>query len=390
MEENKEIWSKFYTIRIIDGKPRKVIVDICGNIINNNPSHEELKQIKRHLDTESSEILKLQEEERKIYLLEFLRYFYYKEGRIPETRDFKNPKYPSYIIYYKVFGSWTDAIRDTGLIPNKYLNDEELLMYLIKFYEENGRSPTELDFNKNPKYPGNRVYMNRFGSWQKALKIIGLDINSMVIRGTIETADQKGRLGEIFVLDHFEEIGSIDLSGENMRSPCDGICPKGYNYDVKTAYFNGSYWLFNFNNINIDKIEWFYLLAFNKDFTKLLYGWGIPALDLREDIEKEFLYVYENKRHYRGLAKYSLENMIQYEITEKIKHVFEKWQNNLRKWTKEEILENARSKIKIYVGSKKCDIKNQFRELAEQGEQQIQRLEKGNSNFDKIEGMITK
>ncbi len=33
---------------------------------------------------------------------------------------------------------------------------------------------------------------------------------------------------------------------------------------------------------------------------------------------------------------------------------------------------------------------NQFRELAEQGEQQIQRLEKGNSNIDRIEGMTLK
>jgi len=30
MEEDKEKWSKFKTYRIIDGKSRKVIVDICG------------------------------------------------------------------------------------------------------------------------------------------------------------------------------------------------------------------------------------------------------------------------------------------------------------------------------------------------------------------------
>jgi hypothetical protein len=33
---------------------------------------------------------------------------------------------------------------------------------------------------------------------------------------------------------------------------------------------------------------------------------------------------------------------------------------------------------------------NQFKELAEQGEQQIQRLEKGNANLDRIEGIISK
>lgn len=359
MEENK---MKFNTFRIFEGKPRKVIVDVCGNIINSNPTDVELKQTKRYPDTESSEISKLREEEKKIYLLELLKCFYYKEGRIPETRDFnRNPNYPSYMVYYKVFGNWNNAVREAGLQPQcggkdaKICTDEEYLKYLIQFYEENERAPVQLDFNKNPKYPGYRAIMRRFGNWQKALKIVGLDVDSMIRRGIVETEGQKGRLGEIFVLDHFEEIGSIDLSGENMKSPFDGICPKGYSYDVKTAYFNGSYWLFNFQNINIDKIEWYYLLAFNKDFTKLLCGWRIPALDLREDIEKEFLYVYENKRHYRGLAKYNLENMKQYEITEKIKRVFEKWQNNLRKWTKEEVLEDARLKIKNYVESKKYE-----------------------------------
>lgn len=357
MEENK---MKFDAFVIFEGKPRKVIVDICGNIINSNPTDVELKQTKRYPGTESSEISKLREEEKKIYLLELLKCFYYREGRIPETRDFnRNPNYPSYMVYYKVFGNWNNAVREAGLQPRcggkdtKICTDEEYLKYLIQFYEESERAPVQLDFNKNPKYPGYRAIMRRFGNWQKALKIVALDVDSMVRRGIIKTEDQKGRLGEIFILDHFEEIGSIDLSGENMKSSCDGICPKGYSYDVKTAYFNGSYWLFNFQNVNIDKIEWYYLLAFNKDFTKLLYGWRIPALDLREDIEKEFMYVYENKRHYRGLAKYSLENMRQYEITEKIKCVFEKWQNNLRKWTKEEVLEDARLKIKNYVESKK-------------------------------------
>jgi uncharacterized protein YaaN involved in tellurite resistance len=33
---------------------------------------------------------------------------------------------------------------------------------------------------------------------------------------------------------------------------------------------------------------------------------------------------------------------------------------------------------------------NQFKELAEQGEQQIQRLEKGNANLDRIEGITSK
>lgn len=226
--------------------------------------------------------------------------------------------------------------------------DEDLLKYLIQFYEENGSPPTELDFYKNPKFPNRSTYTRRFGSWRKALKIVGLDVDSMVRRGVIKTSEQKGRLGEIFVLDHFEEIGSIDLSGENRKSSCDGICPKGYNYDVKTAYFDENrfnhHWTFKLNGTNIYENECFYLLAFNKDFTGLMFAWRIPTLDLMEDIEKGYIQIGSNKNY-----EHNSENLRGYEITERIKHVFEKWQNSLRKWTKEEILADARSKLEIYI-----------------------------------------
>jgi hypothetical protein len=35
-----------------------------------------------------------------------------------------------------------------------------------------------------------------------------------------------------------------------------------------------------------------------------------------------------------------------------------------------------------------CKHRGQFKELAEEGERQIQRLEKGNLNIDKIEGVV--
>lgn len=342
-------YSKFKSVRIVNGKQKSVIVNICGEILNKNPTKDDLKNIKPEISIR--ELCKLPGQELKDCLLEYLKYFYYKEGKIPASLDFyKNPKYPSRELYRNVFVSWNSAIRDAGLIPNRHrqLNNKELLTYLIQFYEENGRPPVAIDFYKNPKYPGRELYRKVFKSWQNALKFVGLDIDSMIKRGYIETSDQKGRLGEIFVFDHFNEIG-YDLSGENKNSSCDGICPQGYNYDVKTSYFkeNGLFWRFHLDSVDIDEIEWFYLLAFNEDYTKLLFAWRIPALDLIEDIEKGQIWIHVN----------NLESLKEYEITEKIKHIYEKWRNNLRKWTKEEILADARSKLKIYVEPKKSDIK---------------------------------
>ena len=348
--------SKFRDYRYIGKDCKIVIVDILGKIINENPTKEELKSLKSYPGKSLSGFKNLSSNEKREYLIELLKCFYYKEGRTPEMRDFnRNQNYPSYNVYYNVFGSWNNAVIDAGLKPNyggkkgNLYTDEELLKLLIQFYVENGNSPTKSDFIGYP-YPGATTYVRRFGNWQKALKIVGLDVDSMVRRGIIETSDQKGRLGEIFVLEHFKEIGPIDLSGENKDSPCDGICPKGLNYDVKTAYFNGSCWHLQLKNVNRDIIEWFYLLAFNKDFTKLLFAWRIHASDIIGNIEIGEIYIGLNDGYTNNL-----ENMKKYEITDKIKCVFEKWQNNLRKWTKEEILADARSKLEIYVESEKSD-----------------------------------
>ena len=91
----------FTSIRLIDGKQRKVIVDLCKNIINNDPTNEELKDLKIYLSIQ--EIYGLPEEDKKKYLLDFFRYFYEKEGRVPDSRDFDgNLKYPSRSTIYKI------------------------------------------------------------------------------------------------------------------------------------------------------------------------------------------------------------------------------------------------------------------------------------------------
>ena len=73
-------------------KIKKVIIDICGDIINISLTDEELKQIEKYPGILSIEISKLHEGERKTYLLEFLRYFYYKEARISTIKYILNWK----------------------------------------------------------------------------------------------------------------------------------------------------------------------------------------------------------------------------------------------------------------------------------------------------------
>lgn len=80
---------KYTSTRLIDGKPRKIIVD--EHIINKNPNKEELKGL------EKEEYRRYNKYENKDYLLRCLRQFYEETGRVPKKRDFENnPKYPGY------------------------------------------------------------------------------------------------------------------------------------------------------------------------------------------------------------------------------------------------------------------------------------------------------
>ena len=148
-------YSKFKSVRIENGIQKFKIVDICGEIINDNPTEEELIDLKQYVRFRERDIIRWPDANRREYLLEFMKQFYRNEGIIPNTRDFQNnPKYPSIDTYIKLFRKWNNAIKEAGLVPHHAgrqtciytYTDEELLEYQIKWYEEYGEPPTSRDF----------------------------------------------------------------------------------------------------------------------------------------------------------------------------------------------------------------------------------------------------
>ena len=155
------------------------------------------------------------------------------------------------------------------------------------------------------------ILYNRFGSWQNALKLLGLDVETMVKKGILETNQQKARWFEMMVKEHFENE-SKDLSGDNCTYPFDGICPKGQTYDAKGSKFDGTYWKYCLSNTYIEQIDWFYLGGFNKSFKKLLYVWRIPG----DFIDKGTMLIGINDRCIHNIA-----NMKEYDITDKFLNI---------------------------------------------------------------------
>lgn len=117
-----------------------------------------------------------------------------KLGRSPSKEDFisyyGHKKYWRAILY--TFGSWVKAKEMLGYsrligggnnkagIPNQY-TDEELLEYLKKFYENNGRIPMTSDC-KRGLLPDYKTYASRFGSLPIAREMAGLPKDKSIIR----------------------------------------------------------------------------------------------------------------------------------------------------------------------------------------------------------------
>lgn len=142
----------------------------------------------------------------KDFLLQSLKRFYIEKGRVPIANDFCNDtKYPSVATIIRYFESWNNAIRDAGLWDNRItvrITDDKLLYYMKQFYKENGRTPTHYDFNNNPNYPSFGTYIERFGSWNNALREAGLWHNRVIVRMT------DGELLE-YLMKFYEENGRI-------------------------------------------------------------------------------------------------------------------------------------------------------------------------------------
>lgn len=244
----------YKAIRLVNMKPKWVILDESGKIINRNPKKEDLKDLNREIRGSQ------------------------------DTRT---------VIYY---------------------TDDELLSYLSKFYDENGRSPSQNDFSNNPEYPVCKTYWNRFGSWSNALKLVGLDVDSMITKGIVETCQQKARLSEIRVINHFKNK-PIDLAGYDYTSPCDGICPNGKTYDVKSSSLHrGKYYGFVTRNKYKEKIDIYYLLGYSENYATLEHAWRIPGYMAERCYFRISMILSKRKNR-------NIENMREYEITDKIKEI---------------------------------------------------------------------
>jgi hypothetical protein len=114
-------------------------------------------------------------------LLNLLRKKSKELGRAPKGRELKEDiNLPSEVTYSNYFGTLNNAVEIAGLKIEKYnrkWEKEELLRKLKEKATQLNKTPTQKDIDKDPLIPGKGNYQKYFGSFTKAVRLAGLDVN---------------------------------------------------------------------------------------------------------------------------------------------------------------------------------------------------------------------
>ena len=132
----------------------------------------------------------------KDFLLQKLVDIKRKLKRNPRLEDLNNLKnVPSHEVYFRRFGSWNNALKLAGLDINmrKDYTKGELIILLRKKASELGRSPIIKDLESDKNMPDRDTYERYFGSFNKALEASGLEVKYVFRKWTKEELLQKLR-----------------------------------------------------------------------------------------------------------------------------------------------------------------------------------------------------
>jgi hypothetical protein len=111
-------------------------------------------------------------------ILEQLRASAERVGRSPTMREFEADSetvHPQTVIQH--FGSWNEAKRKAGLVPRRFAQPADLIRQLRELGDELGRPPTARDLDeRRDSMPSKSLYWHMFGSLKNALREAGFDV----------------------------------------------------------------------------------------------------------------------------------------------------------------------------------------------------------------------
>jgi len=105
--------------------------------------------------------------------IKWLIYKYQELGRTPGIRDFdKDPRTPAKNVVRKLFGNWTNALREAKIPIKRFHSEEELIKVLQNLYLKLNRTPTREELKQ--EYISVTPFVEKFGSYNAACLRAGL------------------------------------------------------------------------------------------------------------------------------------------------------------------------------------------------------------------------
>lgn len=134
-------------------------------------------------------------------LLDKLRICAKRVGRMPTCKDFERfPDLPAASIYFNRFGSFRKALEligyDLAPLPAE-MSDEEMLRLYREFADELGRRPTHEDIDANPKLPSSSAYYSRFGGLRRVAEILKLEYPEQIFKKKYSDEDLIEKLANL-------------------------------------------------------------------------------------------------------------------------------------------------------------------------------------------------
>lgn len=105
-------------------------------------------------------------------LINYVKHFYKNSDKTPVALDFKDTN-PNIDTLKRRFGDWNNVLALAGLSRDKFSDKcytkQEMIDFLLRYYEVHNKVPTTRDLKSSKSYPSPQTYSNHFGSFKNAL-----------------------------------------------------------------------------------------------------------------------------------------------------------------------------------------------------------------------------
>lgn len=116
----------------------------------------------------------------KIDCINAIKQFENKYFKVPRIYDFQLHKIsPSTDTVCKLFGTWNNALIESGYKPYLEISKEDCICGIQLFFKQNGRVPNTRESKDIPYIPSQITMIKLFGSWNKAIEAAGYTPNEI-------------------------------------------------------------------------------------------------------------------------------------------------------------------------------------------------------------------